>query len=158
MLHDGVLVHYDGALSSVQRLQCTQACMTMLQVDKWCLLIACHQCRHADHTATRDARADIANQSSVQHENSTGANSSIQFLSGQPAQWSADTANSCSYPQLHAGCTVRLVASIDATVSVYPCLVYAGVYAVQVQSVTRSCLGTCCQCEVLLKILNLQAL
>jgi hypothetical protein len=33
MLHDS-LVHYDRALSSVQRLQCTQACMTMLQVDK----------------------------------------------------------------------------------------------------------------------------
>jgi hypothetical protein len=33
--------------------------------------------------------------------------------------------------------------------------VYAGVHAVKVQSVTGSCLGTCSQCEVLLKILNL---
>jgi hypothetical protein len=51
---------------------------------------------------------------------------------------------------------VRRAASIAACCSLCtPCLVYAGVHAVKSSLSRGSCLSTCSQCEVLLKILNL---
>jgi hypothetical protein len=75
----------------------------------------------------------------------------VAFLAIQP-----NVLHRHSYTQLQQRWRVRRAASIAACcLSVPPCLVYAGVHAVQVQSVTGSCLSTCSQCEVLLKILNL---